>query len=51
MLRQSRAYKASEIVSEAYRLCFVKVRLVCEKAALTFPDAQSLERAGSLSFP
>lgn len=51
MLKSSRAYKASEIVSEAYRLCFAKVRPVCEKAAVTFPVAQSLERAGSPSFP
>lgn len=36
MLKSSRAYKASEIVSEAYRLCFAKVRPVCEKAAVTF---------------
>lgn len=51
MLKESRAYKASEIVSEAYRLCLAKVRPVCEKAAVTCPVAQTLEHAASLSFP
>lgn len=49
MLRLSRACKASEIVSEAYRLCFAEVRPVCEKTTVTFPVAQSLECACSLS--
>lgn len=47
--RLSRAYKASEIVSEAYRLCFAKVGPVSEKTTVTFPVAQSLECAWSLS--
>lgn len=46
MVRSSRAYKASEMVSEAYRLCLAEVRPVCGKKALTFPVVQSWSLLG-----
>lgn len=51
LLKESRAYKASEMVSGAYRLRLAKARPGCEKAAVTCPVAQALAQAASPSPP